>query len=155
MIIKIRTTQWWQWPRMTTPTPTLVTMNNKWCGLRFIMSWAPGMTAMSPCHCSTCHPHFHHHLHTLLLSRVNNSWINFFHITTNIINNDHLQFVHLISLSIHCTQYYIVVRKFSSELWFEPKPPRTELRVQFKVHHLLKWAIALCGIYKSSESMSK
>ena len=31
----------------------------------------------------------------------------------------------------------IVVRKFSSELWFEPKPPRTELRVQFKVYQNL------------------
>ena len=30
-----------------------------------------------------------------------------------------------------------MVRKFSSELWFEPKPPRTELRVQFKVRQKL------------------
>ena len=57
--------QWWQWLRMTTPTPTLVTMNSKWQGSRFITSRAPGMITTSPCHCLTCHLHFHHHLHTL------------------------------------------------------------------------------------------
>ena len=50
---------------MTTPTPTLVTMNSKWQGSRFITSRAPGMITTSPCHCLTCHLHFHHHLHTL------------------------------------------------------------------------------------------
>ena len=50
---------------MTTPTPTPATMNSKWWGSRFIMYQAPGTIATSPCHHSTCHPHFHHHLHTL------------------------------------------------------------------------------------------
>ena len=50
---------------MTTPTPTPVTMNSKWWGSIFIMYWAPGTIATSPCHHLTCHPHFHHHLHTL------------------------------------------------------------------------------------------
>ena len=57
--------QWWQQLWMTTPTPTLATMNGKQWGSRFITSQAPGTIAMSPCHCSTSHPHFHHHLHTL------------------------------------------------------------------------------------------
>ena len=50
---------------MTTPMPTPATMNGKWQGSRFIMSRAPGTIATSPHHHSTCHPHFHHHLHTL------------------------------------------------------------------------------------------
>ena len=35
-----------------------------------------------------------------------------------------------------------MLRKFSSELCFEPKPPRTELRVQFRVcQKLLNWTL--------------
>ena len=104
---------WWQWPQTTTP-PTLATMNGKWWGSRFITSRAPGMTATSPHHCLTCHPHFHHHLHTLLLSWVNNylQFSNQF-LPHHNINNNCLQFACLVSpfTSLTSTPIYPVMKR--------------------------------------------
>ena len=69
--------QWWQWPQTTTPTPTPMpaTMNSKWQGLRFITSWAPGMTAMTPWHHSNLFlPHHNkQHRQTTIYSSLTSS----------------------------------------------------------------------------------